>query len=516
MVCSKISPIYNHFVNFLHSKRRGVSQYKLFNDEADEGDDDEDEPDGDYEAGGEQVLDRDEQAAIDAVERRHRERKLYQEQSAEEIAAAIDARARLDKIRKAKYERGEGLAGPMGSMQQTVLEQQSLLPSVMDPKIFKLKCKPGNELLLVRSVMLKAIDMRNKGGLLKIKSAFCSGVKGLIYVEALSEAFAKEVIVGLRMIYGSSFSQVPVGEMTSVLVTTVKKKPIKEGQWVRLKRGPLKGDLARIVTLFEGGSKAFIQAVPRPDYAAAALAEKEGKKAATGPTKVRPQQRLFDAEEARVANSSYVFRRHHPLDMTAAMYDVWENEHYKDGFLFKEVNVATYLDAADVKPRLEELQLFRQRKTGGEDDAEEDEDALLEQYAPNAHFLKELADQIENLGEDETKEGVNSLLPGDLVQVTAGDMRNLIARIVSVNDATRVARIVPYNNALTTEMSMEVDLLVKYIFPGAHVKVVAGRYMGQTGRVVSVKSADGTNVAAILTDGINTEIQCNVGHLQVK
>ena len=40
---------------------------------------------------------------------------------------------------------------------------QSLLPSVMDPKIFKLKCKPGNELLLVRSVMLKAIDMRNKG-----------------------------------------------------------------------------------------------------------------------------------------------------------------------------------------------------------------------------------------------------------------------------------------------------------------------------------------------------------------
>ena len=46
------------------------------------------------------------------------------------------------------------------------------------------------------------------GGLLKIKSAFCSGVKGLIYVEALSEAFAKEIIVGLRMIYGSSFSQV--------------------------------------------------------------------------------------------------------------------------------------------------------------------------------------------------------------------------------------------------------------------------------------------------------------------
>lgn len=38
------------------SKRRNNSAYKLFNDEADEDDNDgEDEMDGDYEAGGEQV-----------------------------------------------------------------------------------------------------------------------------------------------------------------------------------------------------------------------------------------------------------------------------------------------------------------------------------------------------------------------------------------------------------------------------------------------------------------------------
>jgi transcription elongation factor SPT5 len=468
---------------------------------------------------GDQILDKEEQAAIAAVEKRHKANREYLDRSAEDIAADFARRAQQEKRMKAKFEAGEGLVGATGSVQQTLLEQQSLLPSVMDPKIFKLKCKVGCEMLLVRSLMLKAIDMRNKGGLLKIKSAFCSGVKGLIYVEALSEAFAKEVIVGLRMIYGSSFSQVPVAEMTSVLNAKVVKKPIKDGQWVRIKRGPLKGDLARVVGLFEGGSKAFVQAVPRPDYTASATAEREGKqKANAGGMKVRPQQRLFDAEEARQAGSSYISRRHHPMDNDGGMYDVWENDYYKNGFLFKEVSVATYLDADEVKPRLEELQLFRQRKSNpdGDDDAPEDDDALLDQYAPNAHFMKELADQIDTLGDEETKEGVNALLPGDLVQVTSGDMRNLIARIVSVNDATRVARIVPYNNALTTEMSMEVDLLVKYIFPGAHVKVVAGRYMGQTGRVVSVKSVDGTNVAAILTDGINTEIQCNVGHLQVR
>jgi transcription antitermination factor NusG len=194
--------------------------------------------------------------------------------------------------------------------------------------------------------------------------------------------------------------------------------------------------------------------------------------------------------------------------------------------MYKEVNVATFLVAEDIKPRLEELMLFRQRKRNGGEDGndsddpdQEDEDAAGENggsSVPHAHFLKELADQIDNLGEEEAKEGVNTILPGDLVQVTSGDLRNLIARVVSVNDATRIAQIVPYNNALTTEMAMEVDLLVKYIFPGAHVKVVGGRYAGQTGRVVSVKSEDGSNVAHLLTDGINSEIKCNVGHLQVR
>jgi hypothetical protein len=47
------------------------------------------------------------------------------------------------------------------------------------------------------------------------------------------------------------------------------------------------------------------------------------------------------------------------------------------------------------------------------------------------------------------------------------------------------------------------------------VKVVGGKYMGRTGRVVSVKTVDGSSVAIILTDGINTEIQSNVGNLQM-
>jgi len=57
--------------------------------------------------------------------------------------------------------------------------------------------------------------------------------------------------------------------------------------------------------------------------------------------------------------------------------------------------------------------------------------------------------------------------------------------------------------------------LVKHITPGEHVKIVSGRDQGATGRVVSIFTADGENLAVVLTDGVNTEIQCHINALQV-
>lgn len=501
------------------SKRSKSLAARMFSEEADVADDDEEEEEDYGEVpDDERVLDYEEQAAIEAVEKRHKGAREYQAKSAEEIAEEIERRHREEERIKQRYESQDGFGGHMGT---DAVAQQSLLPSVTDPKIFKLRCKAGQEQLIVRALMLKALDVCNHTGQLKIKSAFCSGTKGFVYIEAVSEAFAKELILGLRSIYATTFAQVPVSEMTSVLVSTVVKKPFKVGQFVRLKRGPLKGDLARIISLHEGDTKAFIQAVPRPDYSADGTTGKGGK-TGVGMT-VRPPQRLFDPEEARSAGSSFVYRRHHPLDQSATQYDLWNNDYYKHGFLFKEVNVTTYLDNTNsIKPRLEELQMFRQQnksqdRTHDDADGNDDEDLDgIHSTDPNSSFMKDLAAQIQSLGDEEEKEGPSIFLPGDLVLVTKGEMRNLVARVTAVNDATRIARIVPYENKeLSTEMEIEIDLLVKHIFPGAHIKVVSGRYMGQTGRVVSVEMKDGQNIASVLTDGINTELQCNVKHLQM-
>jgi hypothetical protein len=41
------------------------------------------------------------------------------------------------------------------------------------------------------------------------------------------------------------------------------RKPLKTGQWVRMKRGKNKGDLCKVHGIHEGGAKAWIQLVPR-------------------------------------------------------------------------------------------------------------------------------------------------------------------------------------------------------------------------------------------------------------
>jgi hypothetical protein len=69
--------------------------------------------------------------------------------------------------------------------------------------------------------MLKTIDIKNSTGLMKIKSAFTASAPGFIYVEAVNETFAKEALQGLRQIYLSSFSQLPITEMTSVLTVNM-------------------------------------------------------------------------------------------------------------------------------------------------------------------------------------------------------------------------------------------------------------------------------------------------------
>ena len=60
---------------------------------------------------------------------------------------------------------------------------------------------------------------------------------------------------------------------------------------------------------------------------------------------------------------------------------------------------------------------------------------------------------------------------GDVVQIISGELRNMIGRVVGINEMIRSVTLTPFNSALKNDIVVEADLLVKYIVAGAHIKV---------------------------------------------
>jgi transcription elongation factor len=244
-------------------------------------------------------------------------------------------------------------------------------------------------------------------------------------------------------------------------------------------------------------------------------------------SQIRPAQQLFDPQQTKLGEC---IRKYNPIDNKGGKYDYWNNDYYRDGYLYKDVNPMTYLQTEKVAPKMEEMKMFINQKAkkldqdkydDDEDPADEpdDDDEFDEDGEPKKtrSLVKELAEQLQSL-ENEATEVDSKLSPyvvGDLVQVISGELHNLVARITSVNQLNRTVTVTPSNSILTGEFTIEMSVLVKYVPAGSHVKVIGGRNMGQTGRVVNVKVMDGKPTAVILTDGINTEILCDVINLQV-
>ena len=73
-------------------------------------------------------------------------------------------------------------------------------------------------------------------------------VKGYIYVEAFKQSHVKAAIDGISNLRMGSWSQqmVPIKEMTDVLRVVKEAAGLKVKQWVRIKRGVFKDDLAQV------------------------------------------------------------------------------------------------------------------------------------------------------------------------------------------------------------------------------------------------------------------------------
>ncbi|EQC42652.1 hypothetical protein SDRG_00380 [Saprolegnia diclina VS20] len=370
---------------------------------------------------------------------------------------------------------------------QSAVAQQSLLPSIQDPRLWVFKCKPGREQHLVLSLMNKFLEFEKRGESLNIKSVIASNSKGFIYVESDREPFAKEAVNGLRDIQSWSMKLVPIHEMTSVLTIQKKKTPVVAGVWARFKRAGLyKGDLCKVIEIVDNGLRAIVKHVPRLDSSVLNGGE---------PTKFkkgqRPALKLF---APGAVHSSDVSRKRHPL--TNEMMDVYDNDWFKDGFLYKEVNISTMLSVDEVNPTLEEINKFSVSADGDSDNE-------------SSHVSKL------DLGDVDAWKNKVDLTKGDTVRVIEGDLINLMGVVVGTNSGNDTVRVMPLHEEIKdTILDFQLKQLMKIVKIGAHIKVVSGRYSGETGTVVSIDESMGAPVAIILVDTQAKEIQVRVRDIQ--
>lgn len=102
-----------------------------------------------------------------------------------------------------------------------------------------------------------------------IKSAIApGGIRGFIYIEAYKQTHVKAAIENVNCLKLGFWKQqmVPIIEMPDVL-RVKSQMNLKPNQWVRIKRGLYKDDIAQIDYVDVGQNKVHLKLIPRIDYA---------------------------------------------------------------------------------------------------------------------------------------------------------------------------------------------------------------------------------------------------------
>lgn len=152
------------------------------------------------------------------------------------------------------------------------------------------KCRIGEEKSTVLLLMRKFLAYQNTSEPLQIKSVVApEGVKGYIYIEAYKQPHVKAAIENVGNLRMGVWKQqmVPIKEMTDVLrvvkeqtgmilskkhlsgeifVQNVLFLGLKSKQWVRLKRGLYKDDIAQVDYFDMAQNQVHLKLLPRIDY----------------------------------------------------------------------------------------------------------------------------------------------------------------------------------------------------------------------------------------------------------
>lgn len=381
--------------------------------------------------------------------------------------------------------------------------QQAMQPSVADPKLWTVKCTPGEEKRLITQLMHKFIIKQQDNPLQIFSVCSLDHLKGYIYVEAFKEAHVREAILHMDGIFPFKITLVPLKEMKDVLTVPKKKISLPPRSWVRVKRGPYKGDIASVSEHDEGSPYVYVRIVPRLDFQNLGSRNQDddendyddeeeqtsvdGRRAFTKQRwkRKRPRKterlpaRLFDAKEVEQMFGEVVTERDSP---TGEPVQKFAGYAFKDGLLYKRF-LLRMLQTENVIPTLEEHQKFHGLKRG-----EDDEDRRLDNTEDRL-ALSTLPQRRKIVFQK-----------NDNVIVTEGELKNLVGRVHSVDGDT--VSIISRDFKIDP-LPIPRSYLQKFFRTGDHVKVETGSFEGETGLIVKISD----NVATLISDVSQRELK---------
>ncbi|KAG4306123.1 hypothetical protein PORY_000111 [Pneumocystis oryctolagi] len=455
-------------------KRRREKRNQFLDVEAEVEEEDEEEEDDDEfarEEGfiAEEIEELDADHLLRNDDRKHRDldRQLQKIEDADAERLAEEYREKYGRL-SSRFYRGD----------TEIVPQRLLLPSVNDPNLWAVRCKPGREKDIIYKLMRKTIDLQHSETPVEIISVFQRNeIDGYIYVEAKKQAHIIHACKDIVNVYTTRIILVPVKEMPDLL--KIKKQTLKlvPGAYVRIKRGKYAGDLAQIDNLSENGMSARVKVIPRLDYSTkdkgSTFIGPDGKKRYHSGFSItsRPPQRFFNEKEiARLSGNKGLTKR-------GAKSYIFNNDEYENGYLMKDIKL-TGIVVEGVNPTLEEITKFN---SGLED---------------NYNFdLTSLAQSIK------TSSAAPTFQPGDHVEVLEGEQAGVHGIVEAIHNG--IITLYSEHEGLKGEkIEIPSKGLKKKFKQGDNIKVINGKYKGDTGMIICIKD----DQVVLLSDFSMTEI----------
>lgn len=344
-----------------------------------------------------------------------------------------------------------------------------VLPVNRDPALWRVQCKQGQENEACVQLMRRFFERQGTDEPLLIKSALANPVAGngkqqksYIYIEAYKQAHVKEAIKGLAALQYGQYSQARMrNQDQESCLRVVRKQPLKEGSWVRMKSTLYKDDIARVARVEMSRNQVELRIVPRIDYDRFDSEARKRKRRG-----LRPPPKLFDADRCEAMGLDVSPEDDHGSRQ-------FDNKTFFGGFLSLIVPMSK-VDSFNVKPTLDELRTFESAELNGE----------------------RLPDALDGINQSS-----NPFAIGDKVEVIEGELMNLIGTVTKVEGST--VRIMPAHEDLDEELDLQASELSKCFRTSDHVKVIEGRFQGESGLVVRV----GRDAITLVSDMSRKEIQ---------